>query len=427
MYQGKHEYKRRNQRLNRRWLIFVALIIVVAISTTFLYQIMTAKKDEKINSAAGPSNEVETATVAAVDTEEPSESEVFDQTPTSPSGIADTTSPASIVEAVSDTAIEEKEPETVSVTLSGVGDCSLGKLQIHGYDGSFLNYYDKYGESYFFENVKDYFKNDDLTIANLEGVLSNSTERVEKNFNIEGPPEYVGILTDAGIDAVGTANNHIWDYGDGGSEDTWKALDGAEIPYAYYDKTPIITLQNGIKVGIVADCCIWLEQTDRDYVKNGIDYLKSEGADIIVVMLHWGVEGNYYPDAWQVDFAHEVIDWGADLLLGSHPHVLQGMEKYHGKMILYSEGNFCFGGNHNPADKETIIYQQTFTFTDGKLNDDIDAKIIPCHISSTTALNDFKPTPLTGDEAQKLISDMNTYSASLGDAPVHIDSDGEIK
>lgn len=329
-------------------------------------------------------------------------------------------------EALAEAVPAEPVPETKTVTISAVGDCSLGKLQIHGYSGSFLSYYDKYGSDYFFKNVKQYFAADDLTLANLEGVFSTSTERVEKKYNIEGPPEYVGILTAAGIDAVGTGNNHIMDYGKQGAEDTWAALDSAGIPYAYESKTALITTETGVKVGLVAAMCFNMGSDKEAAVKKAMDELRGQGADLVIFMCHWGIEGNYTPEAAQTDFAHRIIDDGADLFIGAHPHVLQGLEEYHGKMILYSEGNFCFGGNRNPDDKDTMIYQQTFAFSDGVLQEGIDAKVIPCHLSSRTDTNDFCPTPLSGAEGQAVLDKLNDISAGLGDTPITLQADGRV-
>ena len=93
-----------------------------------------------------------------------------------------------------------------------------------------------------------------------------------------------------------------------------------------------------------------------------------------------------------IDVPGLVIDAGADAVIGTHPHVLQGMEYYRGKPIIYSLGNFCFGGNKNPADKNTAIYQQAFTLINGELQQGIDAQIIPCTLSSVSSYNDFRPT-----------------------------------
>ena len=98
-------------------------------------------------------------------------------------------------------------------------------------------------------------------------------------------------------------------------------------------------------------------------------------------MPHWGIERQYLANKNQTDLAHQLVDAGCDLVLGSHPHVLQTMEVYKGKMIAYSQGNFCFGANRNPKDKETMIYQQTFTFVDGVLQSGVNVHVIPpCHL-----------------------------------------------
>ena len=321
----------------------------------------------------------------------------------------------------SDTPVEENLPDTV--TISSVGDCSLGKLQIHSTVDSFLDYYDSYGSDYFMKNVKDYFLADDLTIANLEVVLSN-TEAAgqDKEFLIKGRPEFTSILKDAGIDVVGTGNNHILDYGETGANDTWQALNDAGIPYAYNDKTVLYTTANGHKVGIAASCL--LNESRMQFLLNGIQELKAEGAELIIVMPHWGVERENYANERQVTLAHQLIDAGADLILGSHPHVVQGFEIYNGKMIAYSQGNFCYGGHHNPADKDSFIYQQTFTFTDGALDPTVDVHIVPCLISSTTSKNDFCPTPQTGEAAETILNHLNSYSAGYSD--FSLDTEGNF-
>ena len=144
----------------------------------------------------------------------------------------------------------------------------------------------------------------------------------------------------------------------------------------------------------------------------------------MIASCHWGIEGDHYPNSYQQQMAHQVIDWGADVLIGSHPHVLQGVELYNGKVICYSLGNFCFGGNRNPKVKDTAIYQQTFTFVDGVLQKDISADIIPCTISSTTARNDFQPTVAEGERKQAILDDMNDYSKPYSQAG--FDSSGKL-
>ncbi len=321
---------------------------------------------------------------------------------------------------------EPPQPEVKTLTISAVGDVALGKLQIHGTSGSLLSYYDKYGKDYFFKNVNSFFAEDDLTIANLECVLSTSDDRVEKKYNIEGRPEFAEILPAAGIDLVGTGNNHILDYGQQGAEDTWAALKAAGVPYAYEKQTALFQAENGLRVGVVASMCFDMGSGKEAQIRQEIADLWAQGADLVVVMLHWGIEREYTPTGAQTAFAHHLIDDGADLIAGCHPHVLQGMEVYKGKMILYSEGNFCFGGNKNPSDKDTMIYQQTFTFSDDVLQPGLDAKVIPCSLSSRSDTNDYCPTPLSGSEGQRVLQKLNDISAGLGETPVVLDAEGQV-
>ena len=130
--------------------------------------------------------------------------------------------------------------------------------------------------------------------------------------------------------------------------------------------------------------------------------------------MHAGIEHTSAINSVQKDLAHYAINRGASLVLGHHPHTLQGIEKYKGAYIVYSLANFCFGGNTNPSDKDTIIFQQTFTFRDKKWKKDNNIRIIPCTVSSTSAINNYQPTPLKGRAKQRIIQKMNTYSKPLG-------------
>ena len=111
--------------------------------------------------------------------------------------------------------------------------------------------------------------------------------------------------------------------------------------------------------------------------------------------------------------AHYMIDNGVDLVLGSHPHVLQGIEKYRGRYILYSMGNFCFGGNTDPADKDSMIFQQTFTFVNGELQQDDNIKIIPASVSGVSWCNNYQPVVLEGAEKQRVMEKIMRYSSGF--------------
>lgn len=316
------------------------------------------------------------------------------------------------------------EPVVQTVTVTAVGDCTLGVTQTHGYAGSFHEYYDQNGEDYFFGGVRDLFESDDFTLINLECVLSESENRVEKTWNLKGRPEYVGIMTGSSVEGCSLGNNHTLDYGESSLEDTKSVLDEAGIIYGLNEHVATYTTESGIVIGIVSSNMLWQDEAHANYVKDGIAALREQGANLVIVSCHWGIEGDHYANGYQVDMAHQIIDWGADLLIGTHPHVLQGVELYKGKVICYSLGNFCFGGNRNPQVKDTAVYQQTFTFVDGVLQADINADMIPYSISSTTSRNDFRPTKAEGDRKHRIIADLNDYSSSYSN--ICFDEEGKL-
>lgn len=334
-----------------------------------------------------------------------------------------------VVEEVSETATEDateemvKEPVIQTLTLTAAGDCTLGKTQDHSYEGSFYDYYDSKGESYFFQGVSDVFQTDDFTLVNLECVLTESETRVDKTFNLKGKPEYVGVLTSGSVEGCSLGNNHTRDYGEVSLTDTQGVLDQAGIVYGYNDHVGIYKTQDGLKVAVVSASVLSQSAEYEDYIKNGIENVKGF-VDLIVVCCHWGIEREYYPNGYQKTLAHKIIDWGADLLIGTHPHVLQGIEYYKGKIICYSLGNFCFGGNKNPSDKNTMMYQQTFTYQDGTLMPEVSARIIPCTVSSASGYNDYQPTIVSSDKKDEIISKVNKYSEQFEN--LSIDENGTI-
>ena len=305
----------------------------------------------------------------------------------------------------------------VSLTLSVVGDCTLGTDETFDYDTSLNAYYENYGADYFLQNVKDIFSTDDLTIANFEGTLTDSDEREDKTFAFKAPAEYAQILTSGSIEAVNTANNHSHDYGDQSFDDTLAALDDAGIVHFGYDETAVMDVK-GIKVGLVGIYELYDHLEREQQLKDNIAKVKADGAQLIVVIFHWGNETETVPDSNQTTLGRIAIDEGADLVCGHHPHVLQGIETYKGRNIVYSLGNFCFGGNSSPSDMDTMIYQQTFTIdADGVKKDNV-TNIIPCSISSAAydGYNNYQPTPAEGDETTRILGKINERSSWISTA-----------
>lgn len=305
----------------------------------------------------------------------------------------------------------------VSLTLSVVGDCTLGTDETFDYDTSLNAYYENYGADYFLQNVKDIFSTDDLTIANFEGTLTDSDEREDKTFAFKAPASYASILTGGSVEAVNTANNHSHDYGDQSFDDTLAALDDAGIVHFGYDETAVMDVK-GIKVGLVGIYELYDHLEREQQLKDNIAKVKADGAQLIVVIFHWGNETETVPDSNQTTLGRVAIDEGADLVCGHHPHVLQGIETYKGRNIVYSLGNFCFGGNSSPSDMDTMIYQQTFTIdADGVKKDNV-TNIIPCSISSAAydGYNNYQPTPAEGDEATRILGKINERSSWISTA-----------
>ena len=315
------------------------------------------------------------------------------------------------------TVTPEPKMDPVSLTLSVVGDCTLGTDEYFDYDTSLNAYYENYGADYFMANVKSIFSKDDLTIANFEGTLTESTEREDKQFALKAPASYANILTAGSVEAVNTANNHSHDYGEESFNDTLKALDTANILHFGYDETAVTEVK-GVKVGLVGIYELNDHLGREEQLKQNIAKVKQDGAQLIVVIFHWGNEKEEVPDENQKTLGHLAIDEGADLVCGHHPHVLQGIEEYKGKNIVYSLGNFCFGGNAYPSDMDTIIFQQTFTIDQNGVKDDNVTNIIPCSISSDSDYNNYQPTPAEGEEATRIMQKIQKRSSWIKDGTV---------
>lgn len=307
----------------------------------------------------------------------------------------------------------KRKNKTVSFTISAVGDCTFGTDENFAYEGSMPAKYDEVGDfNYFFENVKSVFEEDDLTIVNFEGTLTDSTIREDKQFAFKADKSYAEILTDGFVEAANLANNHSKGYGEQSYNDTMDALDEAGITNFGYDRVAIKKVK-GIKVGLVGTYVLADGLGVKDSMEKNIQDLKDEGAQVIIASFHWGEEKAEYPNDVQVELAHAAIDAGADLVLGHHPHVLQGIEQYKGKNIVYSLGNFCFGGNMYPSDMDTMIFQQTFTLKGGKLQEDNVTNIIPCSISSVEDYNNYQPTPAAGEKETEILNKITQRSQGL--------------
>lgn len=297
------------------------------------------------------------------------------------------------------TPVPTPTPEPEYFVISAIGDCTLTSHQNVGPKEA-KSYAAKMGEDYAypFSNTVSYFESDDLTLANLECTLSDAKLSSMEQFYFLCPAAYAQILTEGGVDFVTTANNHNLDFKQRGLDDTWAALEEAGVPYGVDGETRLLRTESGLTVGIY--CVYNRYHPDQAACLEAIRSLRAQGAEYVICMFHWGAEMNYQPSEEQVELAHACIDGGADLVYGSHSHCLQPVEEYNGGYILYSMGNWSFGGSTNPRDPDTAIIQIRVCRRGNEVSNE-SLTAIPCSVSSRPALegytgdnyNDYRPTP----------------------------------
>ena len=296
----------------------------------------------------------------------------------------------------------EEKREKSGVTLSLIGDCSIGdSIQFRGSETSYDTTIRKNGYGWPFSLVRDYLLSDDLTIANLEVVLTNRQKHTDKLYNLSADPAHVQALVEGGVDIVNTVNNHCMDFMEGGYLDTLRTLDQAGIRYfgtiypgseEGHDDLGVMEA-GGIRFGFVGFS--YPQDADVKRIASRIQRLKEEGCDIVIVSLHWGRETYMTPEPWQFTYAKQVIDAGADVIYGHHPHVIQPIQFYQGKPIFYSTGNFTFG-TMSKVDPSTGIFQLTYERIDGQVQLQ-ELRVIPCE---TQGNPDYRPFELT-DQADR--------------------------
>ena len=286
-------------------------------------------------------------------------------------------------------------------TISVIGDQTLASAP--QFRDSSVGYIARmHGDySYPFSNTAEYFLNDDFTISNLECTFTDKQLYSAQQFSFRAPTDYAQILTAGGVDFVTTANNHMLDFGQEGLDDTWATLEYYGIPYGKEDDSNLYTTESGLTIGIYTAYNSYKPSADK--AAAAIRSLREQGAEYVICAFHWGQELYYQPNAFQIELGHACIDAGADLIFGCHTHCLQPIEQYNGGIILYSMGNWSFGGSTSPTDKDTAIVQITLMRDlDGVLS--VAAlKAVPCCVSSRPVkegytgdnYNDYVPTPYT--------------------------------
>lgn len=288
--------------------------------------------------------------------------------------------------------------ELASVTLSFAGDVHFSELAVQNYD--------KKGISALADDeMLSYMQKADLFVLNHEFVFSNRGEAMEnKEYTLRSDPKYVKILQELGTDVVSIANNHILDFGQDAFLDTMKTLDDAKIAYAGGGRNieeasaPVVHHIGGQSFALFAATRVspsydWYANSKRPGILQTYDATDLNNAiseaedqyDHIIVLVHWGIERNEIPEEYQRTLAKGYIDAGADLIIGGHPHVLQGFEYYKGVPIVYSLGNYLFGNRTG----ETILLNAIFD-KDGEL----EIQLIPCERVNGILTRIQEPTKL---------------------------------
>ncbi|OGI58932.1 MAG: hypothetical protein A2809_00130 [Candidatus Muproteobacteria bacterium RIFCSPHIGHO2_01_FULL_61_200] len=283
----------------------------------------------------------------------------------------------------------------------------------------------KYGYDYPFEQTRDILKQAQIVFGNLEGPLTDGgAAGTVKQYVFRSPPDQVApALARAGFNIVSLANNHTLDYGPEGLEDTRAALDKAGIRYAGAGRNvtearqPVYMMADGTSVAFLAYTLTFPEEfwagPDRPgtafgherFVREDVAAAR-EKADIVVVSFHWGQEGKTERRDYQVQLAHAAIDAGASAVLGHHPHILQGVERYKHGVILYSLGNFAFGSFSNTATRSAIAL---LTFRDKQWRE---LRLVPLNVKNAEVV--FQPRPLVGRDAREVVEHLQQLSQALG-------------
>lgn len=293
-----------------------------------------------------------------------------------------------------------------TVRMTFTGDVTLGSEELKkNQPTSFVTAATEKGYAYFLELVRPLFEQDDLTVVNLEGPLTDSSamENKKKTYRFRGPTEYVQILLQGSVEACNLANNHTSDFGTQGYNATLETLEEAGLGFFGKQLTYIFE-KDGIRIAFFG-----LNSTQfnghRNWARDEIARMKAEeGVNAVVFVFHGGQEYGKHRTQAQETYAHFAIDAGADLVIMHHPHVVQGMEIYNNRTICYSLGNFCFGGNKDVRAMEAMVAGVEMTFSDDGQYLGQQVTLYPANISGTYPANNFQPLFVSDEAAQAVMT-----------------------
>ena len=212
------------------------------------------------------------------------------------------------------------------------------------------------------------------------------------------------------VEAANLANNHIVDYGEKGSSDTVRNLEAAGLVVSGNGRLGIFE-KDGVKVGMTGYCFPYKD--GKKDISKDVRELRAAGCQIVIASFHWGSEYRADYTAEQRTIGRAALAAGADVVVGHHPHVLQGVEQRNGRYILYSLGNLVFGGNVDPDDKDALAARLTFTVYE----DHADAPtltLVPLRLTEQKKGTDYRPVPAEGDEAARILNRVLKRSSGMG-------------
>ena len=319
-------------------------------------------------------------------------------------------------------ALAEQESDVQIITITVTGDTTLGsnkRVQTKYYTASYQYYIEQNGYAWPFSGIKHLTENDDITLVNLEGVLHMPEELSTSRFAFNGPADYAKILSEGSVEIVNLANNHIGDYHQQGYDDTTAALDAAGIAYCgeteYGRELYWFDFENDVRIGFIGLIPAYYSKNEAK-VRKDFQALKDAGCDVIIASIHCGLEGNATHSQMTDTYRKRAMALGAHIVVGTHPHVPQGLWVEKGVTTLHSLGNFSFGGNTGVDEPlyspESIIAQIDLHFEDGVY---IGHQVTIWPIMTTGAAegsgmdgvgyaNDYRPILVEGEQAQAIMA-----------------------
>lgn len=313
--------------------------------------------------------------------------------------------------------INEAKPEEVSkdfeIKLSFTGDVMIASYKDETKPGNFNDVSNKEPPTYFLQNIVPIFEKDDFTIINLENVLTdNPLKELAKNHNpaywYKSRTSNTEILTSSSVEVVNLSNNHTNDYGKQGMTDTIEAVTKAGLEYGTSDKTLYLE-KDGVKIALICNG-LWSEGQAETIIARLKEAEKQ--SDYQIVFYHGGKERVHTPEEWRIRASRKLVDNGADLVIGNHPHVLQPMETYNNVKIIYSLGNFLFGGSNKPENRTVILQQTLKVSTDTKEIISESTELIPCYVY-TGSTNNWQPDIITDEQEKQKVLDFMAWKSEL--------------